>query len=265
MTILLLQILLSCDQPKPTVTDVFDQENESTIDSSIDPIWTKESIPANLNELLEFGIPYPSPILELYQNLYDEGGTSDCPGTNYNFDGSQVDNAGCTTDDGYFYAGAAELRVEEDSFELHCDCRIVTPDGRMIRGAGNISVLNSDEGTLYDIRGSFLSHDEYSPAPWLSELPSLNLLIGVHNQETVLLGGYTINGMSIYFDHLRLRDCEERNGSLLIRDPSGGWWTWLLENSCTEGQLFFQDEFIDTMTWDSQILDEQINLFEIAQ
>ena len=57
--------------------------------------------------------PIQTPILELYQSLYDEGGQTDCPGTNYNFDGSQIDKR-CTTNDGYFFAGTAELRDNND-------------------------------------------------------------------------------------------------------------------------------------------------------
>ena len=95
----------------------------------------------------------------------------------------------------------------------------------MIRGAGNVSVFGSNESITYDVRGSFLSHGEYQTAPWLSELPSLSMIIDYYNDEFRLSGGYTINGKTVYFD-LSLGECSTRNGSILVRDPSGGWWTW---------------------------------------
>ena len=111
------------------------------------PAWTPEELLIHMDLLMTYGLPNPYPIINRYTELYDEGGTPACPGTNYNFDGVDVDNAGCETEAGYFYAGLGELRETEEGFDLHCDCRIVTPDGRMIRGAGNISIFN-DDGSL---------------------------------------------------------------------------------------------------------------------
>ena len=162
------------------------------------PEWTPDELLEQMNRLMSYGLPNPYPIINRYMELYDEGGTPDCPGTNYNFDGADVDNAGCETQDGYFYAGLGELRENEEGFDLHCDCRIVTPDGRMIRGAGNIGVFNDDGFLMLDIRGSFLEVKSEYEGTWLEELPSTSLTVMENNGETFISGGYTINGISIY-------------------------------------------------------------------
>ena len=222
------------------------------------PMWTPDEVFDNLEILLAYGIPNPYPIMDRYIELYDEGGTEACPGTNYNFDGSDVDNAGCYAETGYFYAGLGELREMEDGYELQCDCRIVTPDGRMIRGAGNISVINEDSFLMLDIRGSFLEIKNDYEGTWLEELPSTSLTMMHGNGETFISGGYTINGISIYMENYMVDECAGRDDTLYIRDPSGGWWTWSIKGTCTDGMLAFQGTEYGTRVWDSQQFDRAI-------
>ena len=241
-----------------STTDDITYVHEQPDRVQLTPQWTPEELIHHMDLLMTYGLPNPYPILERYLELYDEGGTPDCPGTNYNFDGVDVDNAGCETDSGYFYAGLGELRESDEGFDLQCDCRIVTPDGRMIRGAGNVGVFNDDGFLMLDIRGSFLEIKSEYEGTWLEELPSTSLTLSKHRGETFISGGYTINGISIYMENYMLGDCSQRDGSIFIRDPSGGWWTWTTKGSCTEGTLTFQESDYGTWSWNSEQLDEAV-------
>ena len=121
---ILLAILSGCTSSSTNQSTYVDEQLERV---QLTPDWTPEELLEQMNRLMSYGLPNPYPIINRYMELYDEGGTPDCPGTNYNFDGADVDNAGCETQDGYFYAGLGELRQNEEGFDLHCDCRIVTP------------------------------------------------------------------------------------------------------------------------------------------
>ena len=249
----------ACTKTEP----VSGQNEDRTLSSeeefeAITPIWSPEEALSELDTLLTFGIPNPQPIFDMYIELYDEGATPACPGTNYNFDGAEVDNAGCYTEDDYFYAGLGELRLEALRQDLHCDCRIVAPDGRMIRGAGNISIFGENDHTTLDVRGSFLIKHLERQGYWLEELPSVNLSIQISNQGTYLEGGYTIQGRSLYTDGFTFSDCSERKDTIHFRDPSGGWWFWTASNSCTTGILGFQQTVIGRVEWDSQQFDQQL-------
>ena len=220
----------------------------------IQPEYSTDEVVFALESLLLYGLPNPYEVVSTYMSLYDEGATPTCPGTNYNFDSPEADNAGCTTNDGYLFAGLGEIRHNNGQLELQCDCRIVTPDGRMIRGAGNL-VIDSRQGEVFlDIQGSFLriSQDTNS---WLNQLPSTNLTILIDNNEVRLEGGYTINGQAVFFDDLVLGGCEIQRGSIMVRDPSGGWWSWTVDTSCEVGVLAFQNLVVDSQFyWDTNKL-----------
>lgn len=236
-----------------TSTSTEDVSDE--VQTVIEPMYTPEEVFDAFESLLPYGIPNPYDILHTYMSLYDEGATPQCPGTNYNFDSPEADNSGCTTDAGYLFAGLGEVRLRDDEQDLHCDCRIVTPDGRMIRGAGNIVISTREGETFLDVQGSFLRISEESDT-WLNQLPSTNFSIIIDEDSTQISGGYTLNGQAIYFDGFQLTSCTERSGTIFIRDPSGGWWSWKLNGSCTSGELNFQDRLQqEAYEWDSSQLD----------
>ena len=227
----------------------------------IEPVWNSQQAIQELNALLDYGFPNPIEVIDIYQELYDNGATIDCPGSNYNFDGPLVDNAGCETENGYFFAGTAELRREDHQWNFHCDCRILSPQGELIQGAGNMSYQKEGNEIRMDIRGSWLTQNIENSEAWLNSLPSLNFKMEFKDQNA-LMGGYTIHGNSLFFDHFELRDCKDRNQQISWRDPSGGWWSLRFLNSCTQSELLFQNDVIETITWDSEILDHL--LWEIA-
>lgn len=255
-------LLLGCDEDASSAFTAL-ESNETT--QALEAAWTPDEVVEQMDALMAYGIPNPYPIRDIYLALYEEGGTSSCPGTNYNFDGSEADNAGCRTDDGYFYAGLGEVRTEEGRFDLHCDCRIVTPDGRMIQGAGNLNIIEENSHTILDIRGSFLEIKSEYAGSWLEELPSISLSIVSGSGETIVNGGYTINNLSIYMENFMFASCGARDGIIYFRDPSGGWWSWTAQTSCTEGLLAFQGKEYGVYTWDSSQFDTQVQIIMEAE
>ena len=127
--------------------------------------------------------------------------------------------------------------------------------------AGNISVINEDDFLMLDIRGSFLEIKNDYEGTWLEELPSTSLTMMHGNGETFISGGYTINGISIFMENYMLDECAGRDDTLYIRDPSGGWWTWTIRGTCTDGELAFQDTKFGTWVWDSRQFDVPFRMF----
>jgi hypothetical protein len=237
----MLSWLIACTNPKSTLEEQVPLPNEPPqIDLQYTPVWTKQEVKENTEQLLSYGVPNPMEIMNAYQSLYDEGATSSCPGTDYNFDGSEISTTGCTTSNGFFFAGSAEVRWTDDTnWDFHCDCRIVSPDGRTFRGAGNLRVaeeiINNSIEKFSDIRGSFIVTDG---SDWLQRSPSTSFQINFYNNYFSVNGGYSINAKSIYFDNLEFRDCPNGIGTSHIRDPSGGWWTWHQDFNCQEAVSF---------------------------
>ncbi len=252
-----LSLFFGCEEPE-TSTPIAEPVLETEI-STIEPAWSVEEMLQELDVLMTYGMPNPFPIRDLYLSLYDEGATPACPGTNFNFDGSEVDNAGCSTSDDYFYAGLGEVRLEDGQFDLHCDCRIVTPDGRKFQGAGNVAIIDDGGNRLLDVRGSFLQAGFEDGTPWLEAKPSVSLSMLTGDDATFLNGGYTIHNRSIYMENFLFGTCDDREGTVFFRDPSGGWWSWTAQASCTQGIVSFQGKDYGMHSWDSTQLDAEIS------
>lgn len=226
-------ILLACHSQKEPSSEL------SQAKWSPDEMWTA------YDDLLEIGLPNVYVLFGHFQTLYDEGGNTDCPGTNYNFDSPDVQDNGCMTENGYFFGGAAEVVFDNEGWSFSCDCRIDTPDGRSFEGAGNILRFNQNTNGVDeqydDIRGTFLTN--FGPE-WLQLLPSS--VLGINQSSGILIsGGYTLEGTSVYFNNISFDDCEYGFGRLDVRDPSGGWWYFERSDDCSEeGTLSFNSEVI---------------------
>ena len=246
--------LLACSEPKVSLDESLPPPPPASdaIEIQYEPEWSIAELQQQFSLLLSYGVPNPNEILSHYQELYDEGATASCPGTEYNFDGSEASTYGCTTPDGFFFAGSAEFRYSDEyDWALHCDCRIVAPDGRMVRGAGNISfrmeTRNGQSDMFADLRGSFLSSEG---SEWLRNVPSTSFRINYFDNVYSVAGGYSINGLSVYFEELRFDACENGEGITHIRDPSGGWWTWKQPDDCSSSPVVFNDESRGDLTID---------------
>ena len=208
-----------------------------------DADWNDVQMWKAFDELVNLGLPNVFDAFEQYTMLYDEGATLDCPGDGYNFNSPDVQDYGCTSETGFAYCGAAEVRYEQGGWSFSCDCRIDSPDGRRFEGAGNIVQYSDDGGgvleTFLDIRGTYQTN--YGPE-WLQRRPSSVLSI-FFGSEFQLTGGYTIGDTSVYFNDISFRECDYGFGRLDIRDPSGGWWYFDRSEKCdSSGTLSFNGD-----------------------
>ena len=229
-------VLLACS------SDVQVEEQTSLLRP---PTWTADNIQGAFDEIMEYGLPDPNDFWQLYQELYDEGATPSCPGTNYNFDGQELTAYDCFTPDGFRFEGLSEFMYEYGGWRLHLEGRIIAPDGRMVHGAGAVAIEETDitrktfEGTLYA---------NFGP-DWLTHTPSLLLYLERFGSEVIVDGGYTINGKSISFNRFRMGSCPYGEGEILLREPQGGWWTYQVDQNCSgAGTLLFHDEKIAEMS-----------------
>lgn len=190
-------------------------------------------------------LPDPNDVREIYQALYDEGAHGDCPGTDYDFNGPNV-SEGCTTPQGWVFAGAADFRVDPGHWALQCDCRIQAPDGRVFQGAGTVDWREDASRVHAEVRGSWSA----DPAPdWLQGRNSSLLSVLDQDRMVWIQGGTTVHGESLDVD-LRLGNCP--SGTLELRDPSGGWFELELQECSGCGTLWFGDR---NMGWQCPDLD----------
>ena len=232
----------SQQEKKPPSPPVTTEENSAF---SFEPEWTQEEVFVYFDELFALGMPHPTPFISMFKELYDDGGDQNCPGTNYNFDSPEISTSGCTSSSGMFFAGAAEFqRDTENEVDMHCDCRIESSDGRMVRGAGNFRLERRNNEMFFDIQGSFLATPNDA---WLEELPSIHVSAWKTEDNKINLnGGWTVNNQSVFFDSFWFEDCPNGIGSIFLRDPSGLWWEWRLRSDCSQ-ELYFNEEFQDTV------------------
>ena len=71
----------------------------------IEPVLTIDEVDSRLENLASIGLPDGNDYREWYKALYDEGAETDCPGTNYNFDGTAITGYDCYTADGWQFVG----------------------------------------------------------------------------------------------------------------------------------------------------------------
>ena len=87
---MILWLAIGCTRPQEDTPPLTVEEQPPVVE--IEPLWSPEEVIGNLDALLAYGIPNPYPIRDRYFELYDEGGTPDCPGTNYNFDAPDAEH-----------------------------------------------------------------------------------------------------------------------------------------------------------------------------
>ena len=223
--------------------------------SHIEPTWKISDIQPALDEILSHGLPNSIDFLDVYRELYDEGATPGCPGTEYNFDGNELTSYECYTPAGFQFEGLSEFMYELGGWRLHLEGKILAPDGRIVHGAGSVSLEDAGifrkgfEGTFYSNFG----------AEWLEHKPSLLLYMERFEDGFELDGGYSIAGKSIMFQHLQFVNCSYGDGVLMLREPKGGWWFYEASHTCSEtGDLFFEDVYMGSLKMDFSQLKQEL-------
>lgn len=205
-----------------------------------DPAWGAEEAEAQLELLLQTGLPDPDSLLQTYLDLFS-GADPRCPfHDNYSMVGAFD---GCTSDLGYLFAGVSTYEATDAGFWLLGDCYILDDQGREFLCAGELSREESDGLTRLSLTGTW--GYEGSATPWIAALPSMALWVEHEGDRTSLDGSYGLGEAYTYASGLRVeRGCA--SGELWLRDPNGGWFTLSLDQSCDGcGSLSYGDQKSD--------------------
>jgi hypothetical protein len=152
---------------------------------------------------------------------------------------------GCTTVDDWWYAGIAIYEeYDEDSnhdgtsnsFLLSGDFEIIQADGVAFTVGGNIGrdPIDDPQGWSGYIEGSWLmpTHDAF----WLDDGISAMLNVTTSSSVVSMHGGLSIGASTIYAQTLEWskEGCwEHPTGGLLVRDPTGYWYTLTYADDCS--------------------------------
>ena len=228
-------------------------------DFFIEARYRPDDLQTELDDVLDQGLPSANDFWNLYQQLYDEGATPDCPGTNYNFDGPELTAYECYTDMGFQFEGFSEFSYEFGGWRLHLEGKILAPDGRLVTSAGSVQIERpTDDAIRMLFEGTFYSN---FGAQWLHKTPSVIISFEGFDQRIEVHGGYSIAGKSLYFERFSFGRCDRGEGDLLIRDPSGGWWRYHCPSDCDEETaLYFNDEKWGTFELDLSSLHDMLTI-----
>jgi hypothetical protein len=223
-----------------------DEDSEST--------WTSEEVASAIDEGLVAGFPEVADLVDAYLELLAHG-DEDCPG-----DPTQLTDAvlyGCTTDEGYTYAGISTYDVQEaeTSVEaLGADFRILTPTGERYEAGGYIALWTSEYGgTEYrgaEIEGSWIweGSDGAASEGLSTVMYAFRTLDEEGELRLIIDGSLGVWGSAMVFEGLEYidNDCGGfPTGVVRIREPSGVWVAWTAEDSCSEcGQVTVDDEVL---------------------
>lgn len=214
-------LLLACTpSPQETAVEVVQSQGRVDAEWSADDLKTIFADPSNFPDL------GPQDLRDTFFGLMAKGDT-ECPGNPTQLLG--IDLRGCTSASGYFYAGVSTWMPDEaHSWMLAGDFEIIDPEGHRFIGGGDVNagaMGNNVGGTIHgewSYPGGSSGWMDSGISAYLSETSGQ-----VEDFSWIQLdGGLTYRGKSYWFDRLALQvDCPTGQGSLRIRDPSGGWYT----------------------------------------
>lgn len=158
-----------------------------------------------LQAALDAGLVEPLVLGERWRAAIDAGTGGGCPGSGgYSLiRGVQ----GCTSTEGYTFAGPADWTSEGDSFHLEVDSYILRPDGTLLSYNGEVRYdWGEVDGVLTwrgDVRGSFVDDDA---SGWLGEGASADLLAKGTGTgagaQVQLTGGCSVGVETVLFETL---------------------------------------------------------------
>ena len=220
--------------------------------------YQPEELSSALNDVLDVGLPNANDFWLLYQQLYDEGATPSCPGTDYNFDGPELTAYECYTPDGFQFEGFSEFAYEFGGWRLHLEGKILAPDGRLVTSAGSVQTeAPTDDSTRRLFEGTFYAN--FGPE-WLAASPSVIMAFERFPDRVEVHGGYSVVGKSLYFERFSFGRCLRGIGDFFIRDPSGGWWRYHCPSDCSQDSiLYFNEEEIGAFDLDLTRLHDMIS------
>jgi hypothetical protein len=242
---------LGCAAPTLAVDDTADGAGDTSVEfydyEPPSPEWTAGEARDAIEAALDGRRVTPWDVLDTYRLLVSLG-TTNCPGPDGNFE--QI--TGCTTADGYTYAGIAGYSGQDGSVgepqvvqgTLYGDFEILTPDGlRFAEGGGASAVSTTDATKAEDtfsglLRGTFVYEGGgVSFADGYSALLYIDAGRSSHGNWLTLDGGAGMDGTDIRFDALSVNAigvCSAgASGAVEVRAPSGHWYTLTFSDDCT--------------------------------
>ncbi|MCB9797247.1 MAG: hypothetical protein H6741_31550 [Alphaproteobacteria bacterium] len=206
-------------------------------DVTLQPRWSAAELSAALSEAVAGGFPYPEPLLDDYLALMALG-DAECPG-----DATQITDIhlyGCTAESGAYYSGITEYREEDAVYEgvdihgraLVGDAMLLSPEGLPMDLGGHGAIFDAVSGDQgdWDMRGTLRWAG--AEQAWLREGISAWFVASWRQLErgraTQLNGALSFSGVSLDFAEFRLDpdSCGwSASGTLLVRDPDGGWFS----------------------------------------
>lgn len=230
-------LLAACVEEPPASTDVDSATPDAadTGDTAAPPRPTPahdaDAVVAALQGALAYGLPTFVPVADTFAEALTHAGTH-CPGGAPNaFE--VYDPAGCTTEGGWNFAGVGgyERDVADDgawTYAVKADLVIRDETGAAFSVGGWASASWDDGAYAQEMFGSF--QDEGADG-WIGAGISAGFwLTGTAGGDVrlVALGGYTIDGVTVYCDELALGGAEAPTGSLSWRED-GGWYRFALD------------------------------------
>ena len=198
------------------------------------PEWSAEDFAATIQAQQDAGLPTPAAFAIAYQHALWQG-SEECPGTQ-----SQISQTkGCTAESGWFYSGVAHYFVDSYSIELLGDMTIISPEGERMWGGGGMQhylIVEPDRNAWQvEFKGSW---GWTGGEGWMVE--GIGVLLSITGSDSADGLHLTINGsLSDEGRALNLSELswdteacwEAPSGTILARDPAGGWYQMVL--SCS--------------------------------
>ncbi len=213
------------------------EESGQTGSSTLpDAAWGATEVEERLSTMLDTGLPDPASLLDGFMAMFEYGDPR-CPAqVNYTMVNSFD---GCTSEQGYVYAGVSTYGPMDDGFWLLGDCSITDDQGQTFYCAGELELVTEEAGWLIELTGTWGYAG--SDVPWIAAVPGLALFVTADESGLTLDGSYGLGDTYAYFEQVRVED-GAATGPLWLRDESGGWHTLALDGACGALSYGGQDE-----------------------
>ena len=194
-----------------------------------------EEVGAALDALLELGLPDAYSIAAQYMFMFG-GRDNNCPGNDgYSLPGNF---RGCTSNQGWTYAGVAGLDLVDSQTErqvdLWADCWIEDSSGDLFVGAGDVEYAGLwSEGSASweaELAGTFGYED--ADEPWMAAMPSLVAWTsGTYGSgwELAWSGSLSTETGAYYLQDGTFSSSCAASGTLMLRGEQGYWYTLALD------------------------------------
>lgn len=239
-------VLTACGPGEPSTAATADTETPDEVPVSV-PLWSGPEALAALDAALSSPFPTPRDVGRIYVDYLSHAEGS-CPG----MDPGTIDMlTGCTTSEGYYYAGIAGFsqvrRTDESGIEI--DQCVLSGDLEMFDAGGSrfaiggvvndVMITLTDGGVHYEAEyaGTIVYTGPDSPVSGgISALLEISHLSQGGKDTLDIDGGIGTVNAQLAFDAAQFGSpaCPEGfTGAFQIRDPDGHWYVLDYGDACT--------------------------------